>query len=343
MESEEEPNVEMLMVDYDEVQESSDEDDADEGGEEDDDDREEDDNEDEGGEGLVDPKRKSKDPSPVWAFGGIMVKGGAKCRVCGKVYRTTTRNTSNLVKHIISKHKNKPEGKMLKIEMDKKRKRKDEAMKLKDAKKADQKKFSQSSMINFTRKAFQIDPLKKKRIEQAIMRHIVVENEPFSLVEKHSFRELMFAAEPAYICSSHTSVRTKFDAFAQDLKKDLKKELEKDLSEVDDKSVHITSDHGTSHDRFRSHKNVLTLARCTTDFEIKTDTIAVMKCDGSQTGDVIRQDVKNELDKVGRDDSWIVNWVTDGEAKQISARTPGKHPRVGLRTHHTGNSKVILI
>ena len=38
----------------------------------------------------------------------------------------------------------------------------------------------------------------------------------------------------------------------------------------------------------RSHKNVLTISRCTKDFVIKTDIVAVMVCKGSQTGDVIR-------------------------------------------------------
>ena len=110
-----------------------------------------------------------------------------------------------------------------------------------------------------------------------------------------------------------------------------KKEIRKDLGDVEDKAAHITSDHGTSHDRLRSHKNAQTLARCTKNFEIKTDTISVMKVEGSQTGEVIRGDVKRELDKVGLDDDWLVNWMTDGEAKQVNARAPGETPASGPR------------
>ena len=110
----------------------------------------------------------------------------------------------------------------------------------------------------------------------------------------------------------------------------------KDLAEVDFKSVHLTSDHGTSNDRFRTHKNVLTLSRCTKDFNIKTDLVAVISCHGSQTGETIRSDVKRELDVVGREEDWSIDWVTDGEAKQVNARAPGKHNRVGLETYLTG-------
>jgi hypothetical protein len=191
-------------------------------------------------------------------------------------------------------------------------------------------------MLNFARKRVAIDHIKKKRIDQAIVELVVIENKPFQLVEKHNFRKLIHACEPAYICPSHTTLRRQFDQFAKKTKDDFKKELFQDLKDVEDKVVNLTSDHGTSHDRFRSHKNVVTVSRCTKDFVIKTDTVAVIQCDGSQSGEVIRQDVKNELDKAGRTDEWIINWTTDGEAKQVNARAPGKHRGVGMETNHTG-------
>ena len=52
---------------------------------------------------------------------------------------------------------------------------------------------------------------------------------------------------------------------------------------------------------------------------------------------LVRTDVRDELDKIGRTPEWIINWTTDGEAKQISARGSGRHPRVGLDTYITGN------
>ena len=91
------------------------------------------------------------------------------------------------------------------------------------------------------------------------------------------------------------------------------------------------------YDRFKSHKNAVTLSRCTEQFEIKTDTLAVMKVEGSQTGDRIRSDVKNVLDQVGRQEDWQISWVTDGESKQKSAREVGRHGHVGLKTTHTAS------
>ena len=37
---------------------------------------------------LVMPKRKKKDPSPVWECGALRVAEGCKCIFCGKVYRS---------------------------------------------------------------------------------------------------------------------------------------------------------------------------------------------------------------------------------------------------------------
>lgn len=81
----------------------------------------------------------------------------------------------------------------------------------------------------------------------------------------------------------------------------------------------------------------MTLSRCTKDFEIKTDTVAVMKVEGSQTGETIRSDVKRELVLMGWEEDWLLGWVTDNEAKQKSAREVGRHNNVGLRTCHTAS------
>ena len=98
------------------------------------------------------------------------------------------------------------------------------------------------------------------------------------------------------------------DSFVKSTREAFIKELAKDLSEVEFKTVQLTSDHGTSSDRFRSHKNLLTIIRCTKDFQIKTDLVPLISCEGSQTGEVIRSDVRNELDKIGRDKFFVFNY-----------------------------------
>jgi len=52
---------------------------------------------------LTAPTRKRKVPSPIWECGGMKVDGGSKCCVvlpngliCGKLFKITTRNTSNI-------------------------------------------------------------------------------------------------------------------------------------------------------------------------------------------------------------------------------------------------------
>ena len=292
---------------------------------------------------LTAPTRKRKVPSPVWECGGVKVDGGSKCcialsngLICGRLFKSLSRNTSNIIRHILEKHKNSPEGQRLKEKVVAKKRKVEEQNKVKEARKNEKKAFSQSSILSFTNKSSPLDPMKKKKIEEAIVKFVVVENQPFHIIEKHSFREMLFAAEPGYVCPSEQKFRYMFDMYSEKQRKDFVKELQSDFEGVPVKCVQLTSDHGTSHDRFRSHKNVLTISRTTKDFRIKTDLVEIIDCSGSQTGEVIREDVKRCLDKIGRTNEWVIDWVTDGESKQVSARGVGRHPRVNMKTHVTG-------
>jgi hypothetical protein len=42
-------------------------------------------------------------------------------------------------------------------------------------------------------------------------------------------------------------------------------------------------------------------------------------------------------------EDWKVNWVTDGEAKQVNARDPNKHGEVGMKVYKTGRTKSLII
>ena len=121
-------------------------------------------------------KRKRKEPAPVWSCGAIKVKGGAKCTLCGKVFHSKTKNTSNITKHILQKHTKKEESKRLKKAREEKEKNKKakEASKLEEAK--SKKQLAQTSLFNFVSKAPPIDVLKKKKQDQAIVKHIILQN-----------------------------------------------------------------------------------------------------------------------------------------------------------------------
>ena len=86
------------------------------------------------------------------------------------------------------------------------------------------------------------------------------------------------------------------------------------------KTITITSDHGTSSDQYRTKKNPLTIARTTKDFVIKKHVLKMITCEGPQTGQHIREDVKKALkEDAGWEEDWTVNWVTDNESKQKNA------------------------
>ena len=230
------------------------------------------------------PKRKIREQAPVWLCGGQRLPDGTdECTLCGRVFTSETGNTSNLRDHILRKHSKTAEGKQLKKMTDEKREKCAEKKKNNESKKVAPKP-KQISVVGFVRKTKAMDPKKKKEVEEALVKFIATENKPFNIVEKHSFRELAASLDPDYVVPSEHTMRRRFDKFAEKIKEDMIEELKKDLDGVEDKVVNLTSDHGTSHDRFQTHKNALTLSRCTKDFVIKIDTVAVIHCVGSQTG-----------------------------------------------------------
>ena len=230
------------------------------------------------------PKRKLREPAPVWLCGGQSLPDGTdRCNICGRIFVSETSNTSNLRDHILRKHSKTPEGKKLKKMTEEKREKVAEMKKKNESKKVAPKP-KQISVVGFIRKTKPMDPKKKKKVEEALVKFIVTENKPFKIVEKHSFRELASSLDPDYVVPSEHTMRRRFDKFAEKIKEDMIEELKKDLDGVEDKVVNLTSDHGTSHDRFQTHKNSLTLSRCTKDFVIKIDTVDVIHCVGSQTG-----------------------------------------------------------
>ena len=195
----------------------------------------------------------------------------------------------------------------------------------------------QPSILNFSKRRGLMDPMKKKKLDAALVRMTIGMNRPFDDVENHYLREVLHVAEPNYLAPSRRTHTVHFDSEAVVVQLNLMKDIVKDVNEAGHKTINITSDHGTSSDQFRTKKNALTVARCTKDFIIKKDIVKMIKCEGSQTGQKIREDVKQALqEQAGWEAGWTVNWVTDNESKQVNARHPNKHPEVGLETNYTG-------
>ena len=323
-------NKEMDVEEEDQERDIEDEDEEDQ----------EDDEEDDIGERsvLVLPKRKVKNPSPIWSECASKIYSesgsfiGGKCNFCGKVYKSKTGNTSNLTRHVTTRHKVDHKAEVGRLAKEKKTKN----AKIKSKKiEAEKKRRSIPSMLNFCHRKSYFDPAKKKQIDEAILKHLVVDNKPFSLVESHSFREMMFKAEPNYIVPSRFTITNAMKKQADNVREELKREIGVDVASH--KILNITSDHGTSSDRFRTKKNALTVARCTSNFIIKRDTLDVITCIGSQTGKRIKEDVKDSLAQyAGFEEDWSVNWVTDNEKKQLNAKNPRKNREVSLNIKFTG-------
>ena len=195
----------------------------------------------------------------------------------------------------------------------------------------------QTHLSTFFKPRSLIDPIKQKKIDEALVNMTIMMNRPFNDVENHYFRALMFVAEPNYICPSAKKHTTKFDAMAVQVKEKLKKEITKDVTEAGHKTIVVISDHGKSGDKFQSKENAVVVARTNKDYVIKKDIVIMLKCTESQSGKQIRTEVKNALiERAGYDESWKVNWVTDGEKKQLNATDPTKHSELNMKITHRG-------
>ena len=275
---------------------------------------------------------KRKKVSPVWNCISEHPSGG-KCNYCDTVFKLSQGSTSNAVKHLITHHNEVEEVKNMMKEI--KEKENVKKQKIDDALK---KSASQPKLTSFVRRKGIIDPKKKKNLDEALVKYLVRSNKPFSEVENAGLRNVLFVAEPNYIVPSRPTIKRLFDDMASTVEKTLKAEIQKDIKEAGTMTVHLTSDHGTSNDSLRTKNNVVVLSRMTKDFQLKTDTVAMIKSVGSQTGLQIRKDVKQALiDKAGFDETWKVCWVTDSAANEVNARKPGNHMGVGLYVHFDGS------
>ena len=275
-------------------------------------------------------QRKRKKESSVWKY-GTKLKGGSKCNICGKIYKSKQGNTTNLISHIKTKHRDSEAAKELTKDLQEDK----EAKKEKLAKKAAEKR-QQCSLLNFVRRSGTLDKKKKEKITEAVADFIIEDTNNFEVVEKQAFRKMIFTCEPNYIVPSRRTITRRIDEKAESCKELLKKEIAKDLENAGHKTISITCDEGTSSDRFKTKKLAVTIHRTTADFEVKSDTLAVDSAVGSQNAATIRSEVKAVLVRYGYDSTWTVNWTTDGPTVMLSARARGRHNEVGLETNHTG-------
>ena len=294
---------------------------------------------------LVPPKRKLAVEAPVWKEAGskLFENGvviGSKCNFCSKKYGHNNANTSNLTKHVIRWHRvTQPEiVKRLEEAVNKKKKKKVEKKK-----ELAKKMMLEPKLLNWVPRKGCMDNKKKKIVMKALLDWVVATDKPLSEVESHFFRNLVFKLEPNLVLPSRTSFTKDLDEAAKKARVEQKEEIIQDVDNTH-KTIQVITDHGSSSDIFKTKKNAVAVAWSTKDFIIKRATTDLYKCKGSQSGLQIRKDVKNSLvEWAGWRPGWRVNWVTDGESKQLNARDPNKHADVGLQVYKTGELEELSI
>jgi hypothetical protein len=108
-----------------------------------------------------------------------------------------------------------------------------------------------------------------------------------------------------YVAPSRRTITRGIDEKTKRMEEALKKEIREDIQ--DTKTVSVTTDGGPSHDVNKTKKKTVTISRIDSKWNMKTDTLALVVAEGSQTGEVIRSVVKNSLDKFGHESDWQVN------------------------------------
>ena len=130
-------------------------------------------------------QRKRKKESSVWKY-GTKLKGGSKCNICGKIYKSKQGNTTNLISHIKTKHRHSEAAKELTKDLQEAKEVKKQKFATKEAEKR-----QQCSLLNFVRRSGTLDKKKKEKITEAVADFIIEDTNYFEVVEKQAFRKML--------------------------------------------------------------------------------------------------------------------------------------------------------
>ena len=100
---------------------------------------------------------------------------------------------------------------------------------------------NQPLIRNFSVKRGIMDPLKKKKLDKALVRMTICMNRPFEAIENHHFRNVLFIAEPNYIVPSRRRHTFQFDEAALKVEDEFKKDISTDVIDAGHKTINITS------------------------------------------------------------------------------------------------------
>lgn len=147
-------------------------------------------------------KKSRKSVSEVWSYFKKTDKQYAKCRICGKIYKTSG-NTSNLFDHLKRAHPSYQEFSKPTITID-----------------------------TFFKKneCYESGSERKENLDKALMAMIATDVQPFSIVEDKGFREFVKALDPRYKLPSRTTLQ---NVMAVNLYSSIKNSLKGVLNEME--------------------------------------------------------------------------------------------------------------
>jgi hypothetical protein len=261
--------------------------------------------------------RKRKPRAAIWQTAAKKVENKAQCNVCHQFYACPQGNTSNIRTHVKTAHPGSEECKQL-LALEKE---------MKEARK--KKKKPKITMMNFITSKKPLARSESVKLTDSVVDFLVQTNTSIKMVENPAFRKMLFVFHSGYVAPSRTTIMKLIEKKIKDKEEALKEEIKRDI--VETKTVSTTTDGGPSHDQNKTKKNTVTCSRIDSKWNLKTDTLALVVAEGTQSGEVIRTVVKMKLDKFGMEDGgWHVNMTTDDASAPRSARAPNRHPGVGL-------------
>ena len=272
----------------------------------------------EGGASEGATKRK-KPPAAIWGTAAKKLNGRAVCLVCNTSIGIPMSSTSGIRNHVKMRH---PESEECKKFLEEEAKQKLELKKKKN------KPPPQPNLFSFFHSKKPLSVFDKERMTEAVADFLVQTNTSIRMIENPAFRMMLFRLNSGFVAPSRQTITRRIDEKVEEKKKALKVELKEDIAET--QTVAVTTDGGSSHDLNKTKKNAVTVSRISKTWKMKTDTLALEAAEGSQTGEVIRTLVRDNLREFGLAEC-KVNMTTDDAAAPRSARTPGRHPSVGLQ------------
>lgn len=240
--------------------------------------------------------------APIWDYMELSTPEQAVCLVCKDTFKFNGSTTSNLIKHLRVKHP---------IEYAAFKDENDCAVAAKSSKPSTSK--VQPTLIETMSRTqmYKNDSEKKRQLDEMLVRMIVEDLQPLSIVEDRGFRRLLHSLNPRYELPSRREIgRTLLPGIYKKETERIKKELEKA------KDIALTTDIWTS----RQTKGFITVTAhfISPEWELKSAVLETVRLTKAHTANNIAEELQLICNKWNMMDK-VCSIVTDNAANMVSA------------------------